>query len=244
MDTDIKTIRKGSQYWRDLFYNIKTDIYLEADFDKQLYYKGDITALLDQERPKILITGTRSAYEKEHLATIDRMIRELSQNHYRPVIVTGIACGVETYTVKSALKYGLAVIVLSACSLEEIYPSANTKLAAKVVSSPECALLSCFPEGTAAIALNFLIKHRLASAISDCMVVPYSKNKGGSIVAANLMYELDKLVYALPGRIGDEVSQGCNTLISTGKARILYSYDQLKSIYVMRKSNEYVNPLC
>jgi DNA processing protein len=61
----------------------------------------------------------------------------------------------------------------------------------------------------------------------DALVVIESGKRGGSLITAELANNYNKDVFAVPGRITDNKSEGCNYLVKTNKAAILTCADDL-----------------
>lgn len=78
---------------------------------------------------------------------------------------------------------------------------------------------------------NFVKRNRIVAGISEATIVIESADKGGSLITANIANDYNRDVFAVPGRITDKYSQGCNTLIKTQKANLLSSAADL--IYIL-----------
>jgi len=79
---------------------------------------------------------------------------------------------------------------------------------------------------------NFPMRNRIIAGLSDAIIVAESKASGGSIITANIANDYNKDVFAIPGRLNDEVSEGCNNLIKQNKAHLLQSSKDIS--YIMR----------
>ncbi len=196
---------------------------------ERIYYKGDISALLDRRRPRIMITGTRLAGSEQEAVTAD-VIYHLSCNPSKPIIITALACGVSETALRYALAFDVPIALVMPCSLEEVYPASLAGLADDITSRPGSVMLSQFDEGTAATAINFIIRSKTMAAMASAAVIPFTKEKGSAVMTSRLMHDIGKPVYAVPGRITDELSRGCNMLISEGTAAILADYGLLDRI--------------
>lgn len=177
-----------------------------------LFYLG--SDILKQER-KISIVGTRlSSYRcNEECADIIEGIAG-----YNPVIVSGLAVGIDTCAHKSAIAEDLATIAVLPTGLDRIYPSQNMDLAKKILKHG--GLLTEFPKGTPPAKPFFIRRNRIIAGLSAWMIVVETRARGGSIMTVKYANSYDREVYAVPGRISDPNSYGCNYLISRNMASI------------------------
>ncbi len=70
---------------------------------------------------------------------------------------------------------------------------------------------------------NFLQRNRIIAGLSEATLVAESGDKGGSLVTAELANSYNREVFAIPGRVGDANSAGCNSLIKKHKAYMIES---------------------
>ena len=182
-----------------------------------LYLYGD--ANLNQEKI-ISIVGTRMS-TKYGTECCRKIIRELLDYGCSPVIVSGLAYGVDIASHKAALEYGLSTVAVLPNGLDRIYPSAHHEIAKKI--SRQGAVLSEFPRATESLKINFIQRNRLIAALSKATIVIESREKGGALITAELAQSYSREVFALPGRISDPISSGCNNLIFRNIANIFSS---------------------
>ena len=163
-------------------------------------------------RTRIAVVGTRdiSPYGKDWC---EKVVRSLAQTDSRPAIVSGLALGTDITAHRTALDEGISTIGVMATGPEDVYPFRHRDFAERLVDTPGCALISDYPPGTSPVALNFLRRNRIIAGLSDATLLIESKIKGGGMMTARLAYSYNREVYALPGRIDDLRSQGCNELI-------------------------------
>lgn len=178
-----------------------------------LYIRSSTPAAeLWKPRSRIAIVGTRdiSPYGKEWC---ERVVRSLSGTDRVPVIVSGLALGTDITAHRCAIEEGLPTIGVMATGADEVYPYRHKDFAQKLVQTPGCALISDYPPGTPPVAVNFLRRNRIIAGLSDATILIESKLKGGGMMTCRLAYSYNRDVFALPGRVDDLRSQGCNDLI-------------------------------
>jgi len=192
-----------------------------------LYYKSAAKpAEIFQNKKFISIVGTRdiSPYGKEWC---QKLTYELSRTANPPTIVSGLAYGVDGIAHKSAIEYHAPTIGVMATGIDSIYPWRHTSLANTIASTPNSALITDYPPGAIPKAINFLRRNRIIAGLAETTILIESKIKGGGMMTANLAYSYNRDVYALPGRIDDIRSQGCNKLIKNKIAEPIISAEDL-----------------
>lgn len=185
---------------------------------------GSTDALLDPDRLKVAVIGTRnSQYADNEFAR--RIVQALSQNKRNPVILSGLAVGIDTAVHKAAMDYGLPTYAVMPLGLDEVYPRCNRLLAERMMQTGG-GLISYFPDGTPPLAINFLHRNRTLAALSSLVVVVASREKGGAMVTARIAADFGIPVFALPGDIDSATRRGCNRLIRDGVAEIICDSDE------------------
>lgn len=198
-----------------------------------LFYKGE--ADLNASK-MVAIIGTRSHTEYARQVT-DKLVTELSAQHV--TVVSGLAFGVDGLAHKAALKNGLPTIGVLAHGLNQIYPPLHTGLAKDMVAEGG-GILTEFASHIKPDKHNFPTRNRIVAGMSDATIVIETNMKGGSMITAELANSYNKDVFAVPGKITDTKSAGCNYLIKNNKA-ILYTdaKDLLETMgWQERKKNE------
>lgn len=229
----ITTIKKNTLEWAKLIKdNSPAPKGADGKETDTIYIKGDPSLLLAPEaarRPRVAVVGTRDIDSYGRQAVCD-IITALSKREDKPIIVSGLAFGVDQYAHRFALKTGLPTVAVLPTGLDKIYPLQHENLAADIASTEGCCLVTQFPDKTAPIAINFIWRNHLITHLADAVIVVESKTKGGAMVIARLAQEEDIPVFAVPGRMGDLRSEGCNQLIKEGIAEILYDPKTLTTI--------------
>ena len=194
------------------------------------FYKGDI----DFEYPKMIsIVGTRQAtpYGRE---LCNNLVDELCHRNHNPIVVSGLAYGVDICAHRAALRNGLLTIAVLGHGLSQIYPSAHVATAREITR--QGALLTEFLSDSLIDRNNFVRRNRLIAGLTDLTVVVESNKRGGALITADIANSYNRDVFAFPGRLTDKCSEGCNWLIKTNKANLLQSVDDIE--YLMNWDQE------
>ncbi len=189
-----------------------------ADAPILLFYKGTC----DVQQKRILsVVGTRSPtiYGKQQCENI---ISQLPEN---VLIVSGLATGIDTIAHHCALKSGKHTIGIMAHGHDRIYPYENKKLAKEMLN--QGGLLTEFTSGSIPDRENFPKRNRIIAGMCDAILVIETGIKGGSMISADLANGYNRDVFALPGRILDAKSEGCNQLIKQNKAQLICNADDI-----------------
>ena len=224
-------------------HNINALTYLEDNFPKRLIQceDGPLVIFSNGEfnfnsQKVISIVGTRNAtdYGKEFC---ENLIFDLMP--HKPLIVSGLAFGVDICAHKSAIKNNLPTIGVLAHGLDRIYPAIHTSTAKQMLENG--GLVTEFRSGTNPDRENFPKRNRIIAGLSDLTIVIESSKKGGSLITADLANSYNRDVFALPGRINDTQSEGCNALIKQNKAHLIQSVKDIE--YIMGwKAEENIKP--
>ena len=177
-------------------------------------------------RPAIAVVGTRdlSPYGREWCR---RIVLAMGESSGAPLIVSGLAFGADAVAHRTALECGLPTVGVMATGIEKVYPWQHESLAGEIVRTPGSAVVTDYPTGSAPVALNFIRRNRIIAGLARATVVIESKTKGGSLLTAKYANDYDRDVYALPGRVGDLRSAGCNSLIRQRMADIITDPEDL-----------------
>lgn len=184
-----------------------------------LYYRGNA----DLNHHKIIsIVGTRN--NTDYGKTVcEKLIEDLAGENI--LVVSGLAFGIDTIAHKAALKNNLPTTGVLAHGLDRIYPSQNKSLAKQMTEFG--GLLTEFISKTDPDKQNFPKRNRIVAGMCDAVVVIETGKKGGSLITAELGNNYNKDVFAIPGRVSDSKSEGCNYLIKNNKAALINNADDL-----------------
>ncbi len=183
------------------------------DSPTMLYYKGNA----DLNASKIIsVVGTRnnSDYGKW---VCENLVEALHEQNI--VVMSGLAFGIDTIAHKASLKNNLKTVGVLAHGIDKIYPAQNKMLAKEMLHAG--GLLTDFMSGTNPDRQNFPRRNRIVAGNCDALIVIESSKKGGSLITAELANSYNKDVFAIPGRVNDSRSEGCNFLIKNNKALLI-----------------------
>ena len=183
-------------------------------------------SLVFGSRPAVAIVGTRdlSLYGRDWCRKI---VETMSRAKRRPTVVSGFALGTDIVAHAAALECGLPTIAVLPTGITDVYPRRHWKWADRLAGTEACALVTDYPPGTEAMAVNFLRRNRIIAGLSGATVLIESKQKGGGLITADFAFNYNRDVFALPGRLDDLRSQGCNLLIKKRVAEAVYDPDTL-----------------
>lgn len=179
-----------------------------------------------QNKKIISIVGTRQI-TSHGTEFCRKLIEDLAP--LDPVIVSGFAYGVDIAAHQFAIDCKLQTIGVLAHGLNQVYPRTHKKYMAKMEENG--GFITEFWSSSNPDKENFVRRNRIVAGISEATIVIESADKGGSLITANLANDYNRDVFAVPGRVTDRYSQGCNDLIKTQKASLLTSAADL--IYVL-----------
>ncbi len=189
------------------------------DAPLMLYYKGNASL---QASRVVSIVGTRHAtpYGRSFVETF---VRDLAEVCPDTLIVSGLAYGIDVTAHRAALRCGLPTVGVLAHGLNTIYPAQHRNTAVEML---QCGgLLTEYSSQQTVHKGFFLARNRIVAGVADAVVVVESGVKGGSLFTANIAGDYHRDVFALPGRVGDISSMGCNNLIRSNRAALLTGAD-------------------
>ncbi len=192
-----------------------------SDAPLLIYYKGNASLTPPKS---ISIVGTRhcTEYGKE---LCRRFVSDLREAVPDVQIISGLAYGIDIEAHRNALDSGLDTIGVLAHGLDQIYPSSHRSTAIKMLG--QGGLVTEYMSGTNADKFNFVKRNRIVAGLADVTVIIESKNKGGSLITADIAESYNRDVCAFPGRVTDENSAGCNRLIQENHANMITCADDL-----------------
>jgi DNA processing protein len=142
------------------------------------------------------------------------------------LVVSGLAYGIDTIAHQAALENGLTTVGVLGHGLDRIYPHQNRNLAKKMLENG--GLLTDFLSKTNPDSVNFPSRNRIIAGLSDATIVVEAARYGGALITVEIANSYNRDVFAVPGRLNDERSEGCNFLIKSNKAALLENVQDIR----------------
>ena len=183
-------------------------------------------------RPWIAIVGSRKASEKDCQAAY-LLAAHLAEAG--AVIVSGGAMGIDEAAHKGALEAGGETVCVMGCGLS--YPYLTGQLSLRQEIARNGALLSEYPPDTPPLPMQFPVRNRLISGLSDGIVVISANEKSGSLVTARLALEQQRMV--MVGNFAEEaLAPGCEKLWKNGAPIVSSAEDVLALLYTRNSGSD------
>ncbi|MCH8545259.1 MAG: DNA-processing protein DprA [Cryomorphaceae bacterium] len=237
-DNLIRVVKKAKTYHEQATFEYKQAkrygldmmAFSDTDFPHRLRVFDDAPVVLFTRgtpfpfyhRHSIGVVGTRNATSHGRSLT-EQWIEQWAV--YQPCIVSGLAYGIDIAAHQAAIKLNVPTVAVLGNGLDSVYPAVHRSIANRMLDNG--GLISEFPPGTKPDRQNFPMRNRIVAMLSDALVVIEAAQKGGALITANMAFDYNKEVYAVPGKPGDIYSEGCNELIAANKAALLYDPHQL-----------------
>lgn len=192
-----------------------------------LFQKGNYSF---QKKLHVGIVGTRkmTAYGKKF---IENLIKDLSNQDI--AIVSGLAFGCDIQAHRSCIEQQMTNVAVLAHGLNRVSPVGHKKEAHEIINNG--ALLSEYSSFHQAEAINFVLRNRIIAGICDAVIVVESDKRGGALATANYANGYNREVFAVPGRLEDKFSLGCNQLIQNNQAYMIRNAQDLLDHYQLTK---------
>lgn len=213
-------------------HNIKAITYLEAEYPVRLKRCADAPLILYAKGISTLESRYVIAMVGSRLATSygKGICREFIQDlvELNPIIVSGLAYGIDITAHKEALVAGLETIAVVGHGLDCIYPSTHRSVAKEIMQ--QGALVSEFYSEIKPDRENFPARNRIIAGMSDAVIVVEAREQGGALITAEMASQYNRDVFAFPGRINDLQSKGCLSLIKNNTAQLISSAKEFKEL--------------
>lgn len=173
-----------------------------------IFVKG---GLPDEERLSVAVVGARECSEYGRYVALE-LGKYLGEQGIQ--VISGMARGIDSISQTAALSAGGASFGILGCGVDVCYPANNREL--YEILQQKGGILSAYPPGTLPKAGHFPPRNRIVSGLADALVVIEARLKSGTLITVDMALEQGREVYAVPGRVTDRLSDGCNRLIAQG----------------------------
>ena len=212
-----------------------------------LFFKGELPG--DNE-PAVAMVGSRkcSIYGREMCLKFSESLAAAGIE-----IISGMAAGVDGFAHRGAIKAGGKTYAVLGCGVDVCYPAMNRDIFDTLSGKQDRirtdktesggdnvksygGIISEYYPGDKALPYNFPQRNRIISGLCDILLVVEAGKKSGTFITVDHALEQGREIFAIPGRIGDTVSDGCNSLIKNGAMMATEPDDiieELKSHYEM-----------
>ncbi len=185
-----------------------------------LFYRGSLPP--EEEKTAAVIGARRCSFYGRSLA--ERFGRELAEAGVS--VVSGMAMGIDGFAQAAAVGAGGRSFAVLGCGPDLAYPAINRPLYEKLLT--QGGVISEYKPGTEPLPYHFPLRNRIISGLADVLLVIEARAVSGSLITVDQALEQGRDVLALPGRIGDPLSEGCNSLIRQGAGILTCTEDVLQ----------------
>jgi DNA protecting protein DprA len=180
-----------------------------------VFYAGDLDLL---DAPTVSIVGTREVSDagRKRAAQLARELAKIGVT-----VVSGLAKGVDTAALKSAISNGGRVAAVIGTPLDKAYPAENAELQQEIYSHH--LLLSPFKEGERVFRSNFPARNRVMAAISDATAIIEASDTSGTLHQAAECVRLGRWLFISKSVVEDTTLTWPHKFLGQPKVRILAS---------------------
>lgn len=200
--------------------------YTDPDFPQLLRECSDVPAMLymlgtppTSDQKLLAIVGTRHCTPYGR-GFIEQLVADLAASVENLVIISGLALGADIAAHRAALKAGIPTGAVMAEGLNRVYPAEHRSDAVRIIRDGGF-LLSSYLSSDPTHRGNFLARNRIVAGMTEATIIVESDLRGGAMSTARLANDYQREVLAVPGRVTDQYSRGCNELIAKNTARIV-----------------------
>ncbi len=187
-----------------------------------LYVLGQLPP---ENLPAVAMIGARECSEYG-IYVAKNFAKELGA-HGIPVI-SGMARGIDSISQEAALRGGGRTYAVLGCGVDICYPKSSRRLYEQIPE--QGGIISTFPPGTEPMKRLFPERNRIVSGLANVILVVEARQKSGTFITVDMALEQGREVYAIPGRLTDRLSDGCNLLLQQGALITVSPQDLLQHL--------------
>lgn len=173
-----------------------------------IYVKGELPPL---QMPCVAMIGARacSAYGRSVAYSYGKELALAGVG-----VISGMARGIDGIAQEGAVTAGGKTFAVLGGGVDYCYPAEHRGLYDAICQTG--GVISEYVPGTEPRANFFPERNRIISGMADIVLVIEAKKRSGTYITVTQALEQGKEVYAVPGRVTDLLSDGCNSLIKDG----------------------------
>lgn len=196
-----------------------------------IYVLGEMPG---EHTPAVAIIGARECSEYGSYVAKE-FAKALA--HKGVAVISGMARGIDGIGQQEALAAGGKTYAVLGCGVDVPYPVSNRRLYEQILEKGG-GILSVFPPGTQPRRQLFPERNRIVAGLCDVLLVVEARQKSGTWITVDMALEQGKSIYAVPGRLTDRLSDGCNMLIRQGAGIALAPEDLLAELSLLANCRE------
>jgi DNA processing protein len=215
--------------------------YLDEDYPERLKQCEDAPVILYikgntqfNRRKVISIVGTRNPTDYGRGVTRE-LVENMAASYPDMLIVSGLAYGIDICAHRAALRNNLETVAVLGHGLSNLYPSAHRETASQITGKG--ALVTEFMYQEKPESPNFVKRNRIIAGLADATIVVESGEQGGALITADIANSYNRDVFAIPGRVTDKFSTGCNRLIKSNRAALIENLADLEYLMGWQKTD-------
>jgi DNA protecting protein DprA len=186
-----------------------------------VFYAGELDLL---DAPTVSIVGTREVSDAGWKRA-SQLARELAKSGF--TIVSGLAKGVDTAALTSAISNGGRVAAVIGTPLDKAYPAENWELQQQIYAHH--LLMSPFKEGDRVFKSNFPVRNRVMAAVSDATVIIEASDTSGTLHQAAECVSLGRWLFIAKSVVADTSLKWPKKFLGQPKVGVLSSPDEIVS---------------
>ena len=188
-----------------------------------LFYKGDISLLKDAYTVGVIGSRRPTGYGR---IIAKGLVGKMAERGI--TVISGMAAGIDSVAHKATLDAAGRTIAVLGSGVNHCYPRENFPLYENII---ECGLvISEFGPEVPPLGINFPLRNRIISGLSEGVLVIEAALRSGTLITVDAALEQGRLVYAVPGRVGDPLSEGTNNLIRNGAILVTKAEDIVEDL--------------
>ena len=187
-----------------------------------IYCKGRMP---QPQKLSVAVVGARECSDYGRFIATE-LGRELGEAGIQ--VISGMARGIDGISQLAALDAGGESYAILGNGVDICYPRDNRPIYDRMLV--QGGILSTYPPGTAPKPQLFPPRNRIVSGLADVLVVVEARQKSGTLITVDMALEQGREVYAVPGRITDRLSDGCNKLVKDGALVFLSPRDFMEGL--------------